>query len=189
MKSRDIIIVIRDEIRKARTDGLNEIKLDDLAQLLDCIEVEIDEEKDAHELKMDHWRHVLSTKFDTTSKYANLVTVVGYGAFLTIWTSIRKDISDNIAMWSLFCIIASAVVYIFDEVFSQMKEANDLKSDAELYLGDVDEFLKKKKVEKEKKESHNIARIVTWHFVFWWTTITGLIAVWLLLMGIVNTVL
>ncbi|WP_018971130.1 hypothetical protein [Rubritalea marina] len=192
MKARDVIIDIRHEIRQARTDGSKETSLDKLEHLLDILDSEINEDehkKDAHQIKMEHWRHVTSTSFEEHSKYTNLITVIGYGAFLAVWTSLREVIPQPLAMWSVFLIIASALVYLFDEIFSQMKKANALKSDANLYLGDVDEFLKRKEEVEETKEEHNISRISTWHFVFYWTTLTGLLSALLLCLGIIITAL
>lgn len=119
---------IRDEVRKARSNGDKAASLDGIDKLLDELNSVYErlESEDAKTKKDDNsklqafiqkQKEVITNSYEHAKQYSNIIILGGYAGLFTIW-NFTKDTLSNWQVWSVgLLILTSLLIYIVFELY------------------------------------------------------------------------
>lgn len=130
---------IRDEVRKARSNGETVSTLDNIEKLLDDLSCQYEtlEKEDAENKKKDgsefeesvnKQKEVIASSYEQAKQYSNIVILAGYAGLFTIWNFTK----DNLEVWEALSVglltIISILIYIIFELYGAWLRTTQVKN-------------------------------------------------------------
>lgn len=137
--------------------------------------------KDEYEKVLNEKTKLVSSIFDKSSAYINMVVMIGYVGFFTVWNNLKSQMTDFEMANAGFGITISGLVYVIWVVYTMIFMAEVSKGKGEVLRSSPDEFFSEwKKVEKLQDEKR-LAINRFWPLALAATILPGLWAVGILI--------
>jgi len=78
------------------------------------------EQKELGERIIEVQIKVISTLYDKSIAYTNIIVVAGYAAFFALWSLTRPYLSRSHALWAALFMLVSAATFVFFEVYKMI---------------------------------------------------------------------
>lgn len=187
---------IRDEIRKARSEGESATTLDGMERLLDSL-TSMYERLESNEVDSQHaqesqfhnfvqqQKEVIRSSYEHAKQYSNLVILGGYAGLFGIWNFTKDYLRDwQVLASGLFALI-SVFIFIAFELYSGWLRATQVKNQ----INELKEAEKLNRFPEEygKGEMARADRFMTiWPFFFYSAVILALLATLILVYSFIS---
>ncbi|MHC9511159.1 hypothetical protein [Kangiella sp. M94] len=130
---------IRDEVRKARTNGDVAASLDDIDKLLDelsSVYERLEAEDNKSDVKDDtefrdfihKQKEVITNSYEHAKQYSNIIILGGYAGLFALWNFTREYLAAWQALSTGLLILVSLVIYIAFELYSSWLRATQINN-------------------------------------------------------------
>jgi len=132
---------------------------------------------------------ILTTTYDKSAAYTNLVTIAGYVAFFTIWSNTKDYISEISALLAALLISVSATTFVLWEVYKMISSSNQMRVIALKIEQDQTDFVSKISAYEKAQRDIEFRQIKIWAIVLWFTIIPAVAGLAIMLISFIRKLL
>ena len=133
---------IRDEVRKARSNGETTSTLDNVDRLLDdlscqyeLLEKEDSEQKDKDDDEFEEFikkqKEVITASYEQAKQYSNIIILAGYAGLFAIWNFTKQSLENWQTLSVGLLTIISVLIYIIFELYGAWLRTTQVKNQME----------------------------------------------------------
>ena len=136
---------------------------------------------------------ILSTAFDSATRYSNIFILAGYGSFFGLWNITRDRLAGHHSpMWAALLMLLSVTIFVTFQIYSVYQNSTSLIRFAQALEpppATLDELIRRYEQYglDEKKRTPKLVRI--WRPMFFATIATGYLAIGILAWSFVRSLL
>lgn len=121
--------------------------------------------KEEHDRKVETMIKVLSTLYDKSAAYTNIIMAAGYAGFFTVWSNMKAYMSPAEMRVSAICMLVSLLVFVLWEVTKMILTSRNLHRLLEVLQSPQPEFDAKLKKQQHDERTFNIGFLRAWRIV------------------------
>ena len=134
-----------------------------------------DEDGEAREKYEEFMKELVSHQYSRLAAYSNIIILVGYAVFFTVWSALKNDLPELVIFSSVLLMTLSVMIFILFEIFKMFSAQKLFSKQLEIFETEPDLAIAVKSAENLSNE-FNVKIFKIWGKIFKPTVAFGVIA-------------